>query len=247
MRIPRNKRYEYIIEPNDVDMNDRATMLAVFNYIMRTSHLDSQRHKLGIFEIRKHNLAWVISRAVVEQNRVLKTMDPFRIVTWVSECNRIACVRNFIILDMEGQEVGHAVTQWSIINFETRQPMNLMELSRIQKHLHPEYPTIGVHPKKLQPLKTVTDTATHKVVNSDLDFNGHVNSLKYLQWMLDEVPIDFASTHQLWHFDVNYVHETHPHETAVILSNFGEDFTEFEIRNATQLPVCRAFMQWRKF
>ncbi|MBO4403607.1 MAG: acyl-[acyl-carrier-protein] thioesterase, partial [Bacteroidales bacterium] len=81
----------------------------------------------------------------------------------------------------------------------------------------------------------------------DLDFNGHVNSLKYLQWMLDEVPIDFASTHQLWHFDVNYVHETHPNETAVILSNFGEDFTEFEIRNATQLPVCRAFMQWRKF
>lgn len=247
MKIPRNKRYSYVIEPKDVDLMGRATMVSIFDYMMRTAHLDAQRHKLGVYQIRKQNLAWVISRAVVEQNSVLRTTDPFQVVTWVSECNRLACVRNFLLLDMNGKEIGHAVTQWCIIDFNTRQAVNLLELPRIVRHLHPEYPTCGLHPKKLHPLKEYTQSSRHEVVYSDLDFNGHVNSLKYLQWMLDQVPIEWASNRQLWHFDVNYIHEIHQDEKPVIYSYLGEDTTSFEICNEDSSAACRATMLWRAF
>ena len=58
MKIPRNKRYSYVIEPKDVDLMGRATMVSIFDYMMRTAHLDAQRHKLGVYQIRKQNLAW---------------------------------------------------------------------------------------------------------------------------------------------------------------------------------------------
>ncbi|MBO4282520.1 MAG: hypothetical protein J5873_04935 [Bacteroidales bacterium] len=249
MKIPRNKRYDYIIEPKDVDLAGRATMVSIFDYMMRTSHLDSQRHKLGVYQIRKQNLAWVISRAVVEVNTVLRDMDPFKVVTWVSECNRIACVRNFLMLNAEGKEIGHAVTQWSMIDFTTREAVNLLKLPRIIRHLHPEYPTCGLYPKKLHPLEN-PDRAIrneHKVVYSDLDFNGHVNSLKYIQWMLDQMPIEWASNHQLWRFDVNYIHEMHWGENPYILTQLEGDTTFFEICGGDGRVACRARMEWRDF
>ena len=247
MRIPRNKRYSYMIEPKDADLVGRATMVSVFDYLMRTAHVDAQKHKLGVYEIRKKNLAWVISRAVVDMGTVLRDMDHFQVVTWISECNRIACVRNFIILDAEGKEIGHAVTQWSMIDFTTREAINLLNQPRIIRHLHPEYPTCGLYPKKLFPRKGPATRTEHKVVYSDLDFNGHVNSLKYIQWMLDQMPIEWASNHQLWHFDVNYVHEMHWGENPYILTRHEQDTTQFEICNSDGRAACRAEMQWKSF
>ena len=181
MRIPRNKRYSYMIEPKDADLVGRATMVSIFDYLMRTAHVDAQKHKLGVYEIRKKNLAWVISRAVVEMGTVLRDMDHFQVVTWISECNRIACVRNFIILDTDGKEIGHAVTQWSMIDFKSREAVNLLNQPRIIRHLHPEYPTCGIYPKKLLSQPEYSHREDHKVVYSDLDFNGHVHNTVYLQ------------------------------------------------------------------
>ena len=247
MRIPRNKRYSYMIEPKDADLVGRATMVSIFDYLMRTAHVDAQKHKLGVYEIRKKNLAWVISRAVVEMGTVLRDMDHFQVVTWISECNRIACVRNFIILDTEGKEIGHAVTQWSMIDFKSREAVNLLNQPRIIRHLHPEYPTCGIYPKKLLSQPEYSHREDHKVVYSDLDFNGHVNSLKYIQWMLDQMPIEWASNHQLWHFDVNYVHEIHLDEKPYILSHLEDDFAAFEICSGDGRAACRAEMQWKEF
>lgn len=247
MRIPNNKRFTFVIEPKDVDLKGRATMASVFDYMMRTAHLHAQRYKLGMYDIREQNLSWVILRAVVEMETVLRANDTFSIVTWVSECNRLSCVRNFIILDAGEKEIGHAVTQWSIIDHTTRRPVNLLEMPRIIRHMHPEYPTCGLYPKKIQPLQEYDSRNSHRVVYSDLDFNGHVNSLKYLQWMLDQLPIEWASGRQLWHFDVNYVHEILWDEQPYILCRKDEDFTAFEICKDDGQVACRAEMQWRSF
>lgn len=247
MKIPRNKRFEYVVEPKDVDLMGRATMVSVFDYILRTAHLDAQRHKIGVYDIRKQNMAWVVSRAVVEQYTTLKNATPFKIATWLSDCNRVAVTRNYMILDEDNNAIGHAVTQWSIIDFVTRQSINLLNLHRITKHLHPEYPNAGLFPKKLQSIGETENIVAHKVVYSDLDFNGHVNSLKYMQWMLDTLPIEWASNRKLWHFDVNYIREIHLGENPVVLYNITEDSTFFEVQNGQQKVACRAEMLWKPF
>ncbi|MBR1630380.1 MAG: acyl-ACP thioesterase, partial [Paludibacteraceae bacterium] len=48
---------------------------------------------------------------------------------------------------------------------------------------------------------------THHVVYSDVDFNRHVNSARYVEWMMDALPTEWVQTHDVTHFEVNYLQE----------------------------------------
>ena len=43
----------------------------------------------------------------------------------------------------------------------------------------------------------------------DVDVNGHVNSVKYIEHVLDLFPLDYYRTHKLRRFDIAYVAETY--------------------------------------
>ena len=44
---------------------------------------------------------------------------------------------------------------------------------------------------------------------SDVDVNGHINSVKYIEHMLDLFPISWYQTHRVRRFEVAYVAEAH--------------------------------------
>ena len=42
-----------------------------------------------------------------------------------------------------------------------------------------------------------------------MDVNGHINSVKYIEHVLDLFPIDWYKTHRIKRFDIAYVAESH--------------------------------------
>jgi acyl-ACP thioesterase len=44
---------------------------------------------------------------------------------------------------------------------------------------------------------------------SDVDINGHINSVKYIEHVLDLFPLDWYKEHPLKRFDIAYVAEAH--------------------------------------
>ena len=89
------------------------------------------------------------------------------------------------------------------------------------------------------------------VVYSDIDFNGHVNSMKYLEWMVDALPVEVLTGIEGMRFDINYIHEARLGDLLTVCrgwerpqrdgSEAGEPDTHlFDIRNAEGISICKA-------
>ncbi|HQP23502.1 MAG TPA: thioesterase, partial [Bacteroidales bacterium] len=82
------------------------------------------------------------------------------------------------------------------------------------------------------------------VVYSDLDFNRHVNSVKYLEWMLDMLPLENIINNGFSRLDMNYLREA-LYDDRLLLSYQQEDNHHlFDIKRKDETPVCRARIQW---
>ena len=81
---------------------------------------------------------------------------------------------------------------------------------------------------------------------NDVDINGHINSVKYIEHVLDLWPIDWYRRHQIHRFEIAYVAEAHAGDRlSFYRENTGEN--EFCIRivktadqAAEPIEVCRS-------
>jgi acyl-ACP thioesterase len=98
-----------------------------------------------------------------------------------------------------------------MIDTETRQPTNIFDIDNGAI-------VNWVEKDKENPMSKLTrvqmDDKTELVRTidtfyNDVDINGHINSVKYIEHVLDLFPIDWYKEHPLKRFDIAYVAEAH--------------------------------------
>ena len=92
-------------------------------------------------------------------------------------------------------------------------------------------------------IKVATDQPCAKLTAkySDIDINGHVNSIRYIEHILDLFPIDLYKSKRIQRFEMAYVAESYYGDE---LSFFEEEVSEneyhVEIKKNGSEVVCRA-------
>jgi acyl-ACP thioesterase len=146
------------------------------------------------------------------------------------------------LADGSGVEIGAAVTLWAMIDLSTRRPLDLSALSSKGTSLVDREPPIE-KPRKVAQIAASDEVrlSPKTVVYSDIDFNGHVNSMKYLEWMVDVLPPDVPASLGAFRLDINYLHEAKLGEVLTIASTVtSAGAYHFDIRNAEGASICRA-------
>jgi acyl-ACP thioesterase len=229
--------YKYRIEPRDVDASLRVRIYTMGDYILQAAGDDADTLGFGIRDLNSGNSSWVLSRMAVEMKRLPARHEEIAVYTWVSDYGRLVTTRNMVIHDEAGTQIGAVVTQWAMIDLATRRPLDLSELSNKGTSLVDREPPIE-KPSKIAPFEA-TLHRPHEVVYSDIDFNGHVNSMKYLEWMADTMPADLLEEAREMRFDINYIHEA----TLGQRLSIGYTATErhlFDIQTVEGLSICKA-------
>ncbi len=145
----------------------------------------------------------------------------------------------FAILNKEGKPIGYARSIWAMISMETRKPADLLTLHGgsivdyvCQKDCPIDKPgRIKVtHP---QPM------GEYRVKYSDIDLNGHVNSIKYIEHILDLFPMEMFRQKQIRRFEMAYVAESYYGDTlSFFQEQTGENEYDVEVKkNGTEVVV----------
>ena len=162
----------------------------------------------GYDDLIKTNTAWILSRVHVEFIDAPKWRDDITLTTWHKGLNRLFFLRDFILTDAQGRERVKATTSWLVLNLETRRLVRdpkLMEDGTICTENVIGTPADKVvMPKESEP-EFVMD---HIVAYSDIDTNAHANNAMYMQWAMDAVDYQVASTRPVKEFTINFNHET---------------------------------------
>ena len=205
---------EHIVTCYDTDASWRLKPASFMNLAQEAAGRHAVYLGFGYDDLIASNTAWILSRVHVEFIDTPQWRDKVTLTTWHKGLNRLFFLRDFILTDEAGNPKVKATTSWLVMNLETRRLVRdpkLMEEGTTCTENVIETPADKVQMPKDAEAEFVLD---HKVAYSDVDTNGHANNAMYMQWAMDAVDYETASSRAVKSFTINFNHEIKPMETV---------------------------------
>jgi acyl-ACP thioesterase len=215
----------------------------MIGYILDIAGIDADSKGFGIKKLNGENHSWVVSRMALEFYRLPNKYEEIQISTWVNDYGKLLTVRNFTITDEKGDLIFAAVTQWAMIDISTRQPLDLRYVDEYNKYLCADQSPVE-NPRKIAAINP-EKTVIHKVAYSDIDFNRHVNSLRYISLMIDMLPVELLMTANPGRVEINFLRESQYGDILTVGYEQRETKSLFEIKNSNSIAICRASIEWK--
>ncbi|MBO7488044.1 MAG: hypothetical protein J6T58_05830 [Bacteroidales bacterium] len=238
-------RYDYTIPAHDVDGKMHFRLVALQRAFLTASGKDADLHGFGTLNlIGGEGISWVLLKFAADVKRLPVEQDKINIETWVEGVNRLLTTRNFIMRDAAGEILCTASTEWAIIDLKTRRPVNVIRDTNIADFATGEKVSAEL-PGKL-PQAGGTDIYRHRVVYSDIDYNGHTNSMQYVQWIMDSYPVDKVYDRQVERFEIVYAKEAvYGEDIEVRYEDLADDLTLFSVNSASGTNFVNARIKWK--
>lgn len=204
--------YNFIAEPFRCDWVGRLTMSSLGNGMINAADFQSAERGFGYLDIRKSNRAWVLSRFVIEMNEMPKSHEKYSISTWITSAMKFFTYRNWSIQSHEGKVFGYGTSVWAMIDLTTRQPVDILSVNDggIVQYVDPENVVPIAGPSRVRMDEKGADLVGEiPVTYSDIDTNGHVNSIRYVEHVMDLFPLSWYENQVLYRIEVAYVAESH--------------------------------------
>lgn len=227
--------YQFEAEPFHCDFTHRLFMGHLGNHMLNAADYHSHDRGYGMSYLNTVNKTWVLSRLAIEMDEMPEQYSKFDVETWVESAMKFFTLRNFAVkgknADGEEKIYGYGRSVWAMIDTETRQPTDILKIhdGLINEYVETEKPCPIAKPSRV----TMTDKATleREIVAryNDIDVNGHVNSVKYIEHVLDLWPLDWYKSHRLKRFEIAYVAESHEGDTLRFYMEQTADY-EWSVR-----------------
>jgi medium-chain acyl-[acyl-carrier-protein] hydrolase len=233
--------YHFVAEPFHVDFNGRLTMGVLGNHLLNCAGFHSTDRGFGMASLNEDNYTWVLSRLAIELDEMPYQYEEFTIQTWVENIYRLFTDRNFAIINKDGKKIGYARSVWAMINLATRKPADLLALhgGGIVDYICEE-PCPIEKPSRIK-VDTQEITSTLVAKYSDIDINGHVNSIRYIEHILDLFPLEMYKMKRIRRFEMAYVTESYyGDELSFIKQKVAEGEYHLEVKKNEQEVVCRS-------
>ncbi len=214
--------YSFTVEPFHVDFTGHLFLGVLGNHLLNAAGRHSHNRGWGIDQLNEVQYTWVLSRLSIELTEMPAQYEHVEVETWVESVMKLFTERNFLIRNTDdGRIYGYARSIWAMIDLSSRQPSNLLELKDgdILRYVIPadEKPCPIA---KYRPSRPATEPAVRTIDThySDVDINGHINSIKYVEHVLDLFPRELFEGHRLQRFDIAYKAESYLGDTLTFIS-----------------------------
>lgn len=198
----------FVIPCYDTDAAWRLKPSAFMNLAQEAAGQHAVYLGFGYDDLIVSNTAWILSRLNIKFLDTPLWRDEITLTTWHKGLNRLFYIRDFVLTDKDGKERVKATTSWLVMNLENRRLVRdpkLVDMDGICTDDAIETPADKVQMPKDVEAVYVMD---HRVSYSDVDTNGHTNNAMYMQWAMDTVEYEIASTRPVKEVTINFNHET---------------------------------------
>ncbi|MBP5318945.1 MAG: hypothetical protein J6Y77_06055 [Paludibacteraceae bacterium] len=231
---------EIQLQDQNCDFSGMVGPGSVLSKFLETAGYAADRMGFGVEDMFASGRMWVVSRISAEWKAPVHKARPYRIDTWIGANERCMSKRHLEIHDAQDGCVARCTILWALLDSNTHRPLDLSGDQRLHEavcdrpcDLEPE--RLGFAEGEL--------VGTHRIAYSDIDFNRHANSIRYLEWVLDTYPREYHEQHYIKQLDINYLRESHWGDTVELLVQRSAAGDVFDLRIEGK-AVCRARLIW---
>lgn len=232
VQLPKVDTSEVLVEPFHVDFTGHIFMGVLGNHLLNAAGKHSQRRGWGIGALNETQHTWVLSRLCIEMYEMPRQYETITIKTWVEGVMKLFTSRNFSILRPDGTPYGYARSIWAMIDMQDRKPCDLLQLYNgdILNYVVPEEENVcPIEGHGRFRFKAPTLVRTIDTYYSDVDINGHINSIKYIEHILDLIPQERFEEQQLRRLEIAYKSEAYMGDRLSFYVQDGQDANEMEM------------------
>ena len=208
---------EYIVSNNDVDKHFRLKVAAIFRYFQDVALLATESLKVDSISLSKKNIDWVITRMTVEINRLPKCDEVIYVHTYPGKDMAMLYPRYFFITDAKGDVIVNASSIWALIDNVSRKV--IVDREVISKLPPEDFDEQLPLPEKITVPENRRFIEQRTIHYSDLDFNSHMNNVRYVELLMDVHDSAFYDEHHLKSISLNYMRELKEKEAVEVFTN----------------------------
>lgn len=213
---------QYKINIYDVDTNHNCKFSTLVDYLWDV--VISQSDYLGeTNEGFVHNQCiWVLLKYDITIHKYPKYKDVITVDTKVLGSKKFYGYRQNTIKDSDGNIIAEVISTAILIDYEKRRPMKIspdqIKIYELDGELD-EVPPLDDIPK-IEKEDYIKD---YPIRFSDIDSNGHVNNVRYMEMAMDTLPRYILNEYQLFNIKVLFKKETTDGDTLHISSQIISD------------------------
>ena len=235
--------YPFTIQPENVDFTLRASAASIISYMLNVAGTDAHLKGFGVEALQGHSFTWVLSRLAVEISTQPRQYTDIEIDTWVNEFNRLSSTRNFK-MRIGDEVIAAGVSQWCMLNMETRQAVDMTLLKDVYERAMVAEASPIAAPARLRDVEPQI-SVSRPVVYSDIDFNRHVNTLRYIDLIFDTLPLELIEKNAGMRLDINFIAEALYGEVLTIGASSEGNVWQFDISSDSGKKLCRAKIEFK--
>lgn len=207
---------KYCVELSDIDFTKALKLSTLFNHFQDIASEAVENLGVGINTLeQKLGVAWILIRMRVDIVRNPVWNEEIWIETWHQESKKLEFERDFIVRDVDGNVIASAVSTWVIVDIKTRE-IKKTELLGFHYPANIRERAIDCRLGRLKPFGQVQTVYKKAIGYSDIDFNGHINNSRYIDYAMDCFSIENHMKYGVKSMEINYINEALPGDILVL-------------------------------
>ena len=207
MGISYEKMYE--IHYYECDKNLNCTLESIMNFLGDVGNKHAESLNVGMEYLTERNITWVFYKYNIKVNRYPEYEEKIRVKTVAEEFKKFYALRSYEIYDEKNIKIVEGSALFLLIDIVKRRAIKITDDQ--YKAYNVDKGSTGKNLigrlERLEKVKNNEYVSNFKVRYSDIDFNKHVNNVKYVQWFMDSVPQEIREEYELKEIDILFEHE----------------------------------------
>ena len=198
---------KFPVKYGDIDFFGYASVMSIFNNFQEIgfNHADMLAQKYNGKREFSFAVVWTKLKLIME--RLPKWKEALTYSSWISPLiknSRIA-VRNFVIQDSQDKQIGYGYGSMVFFDMIKRKSIEIPE----ELLLYPTHDnSLGNHEfSKLDAISKFDHQITIKTRYTDLDIYRHVNNVRYINWVIDSMPLDILKKKKCYETEIHFLNE----------------------------------------
>jgi acyl-ACP thioesterase len=234
----------------DIDRSDTLTLSATFDVFQEAAISHAELLGVGRDAMQETGQVWILSRLSVFMEQRPRFGETITVRSWPRSWHKLFAVRDYDILDKDGRAMVRGRSGWLIADIEKHRPL------RPQTAMEQLPPNEGINALPLgasggdappgladrfagspEDADSGRCICTRRVCYSDIDFNGHMNNTRYIQWIQDLFEPEILEEARQLRLDINYLSEALYGQELSLLSALLTDAGESPPENSVDYPA----------
>lgn len=208
------------IRTYDVDINRELKPSALYGYMQEAATIHAELLGLGYEDLNERGMLWVVGRLRYDLERMPKLDEEIEVRTWPAGVDGVCALRRFEFV-IKGEKIGQGLSYWLMLSSQRMRPVRLDYFNEQIKDLPIGSDDFFKMPK-IQLPQDMAYAYEQGMRNSDLDWNHHVNNIRYSAFVYNSLPLEMLQSHEVLGLQIDYLKEIKHGDTVVISTSMVE-------------------------